>query len=142
MNTKGCILAILLLLTPLASATNGTAVIVNNTTSVSEISARDLAQIYLGKKTLWPSGTRIVPVLIDPENTSAARFLMGTVKKTTSQYRAYWKRRLYSGGGSVPRTFRSSAAVVDYVARTPGAIGVVEDSVKDARVQVVTVTTN
>ena len=63
------------------------------------------------------------------------------MKKSVSQYRAYWKRLLFSGGGSAPRTFRTSAQVIDFVTRQPGAIGVVESSAADAaRVKVLDVT--
>jgi len=117
------------------------AVVINNESKLAKISDDDLLRIFLGKKTLWEdSGTRIQPALLDEENATAQVFLETTLKKSVSQYRAYWKRLLFSGGGSSPRSFRSSAQVIDFVTRQPGGIGVVEASAVDNRVKVLDVT--
>ena len=116
-------------------------VVVNSESKLSKIGDDELLRIYLGKKTLWEeTGTRIQPALLEEEQPVAQAFLEGTLKKSVSQYRAYWKRLLFSGGGTAPRTFRTSAQVIDFVTRQPGAIGVVESSAVDARVKVVDVT--
>jgi len=140
MNTRPLALTLLLVLAPVFAMAAEPTIIVNPANDVSEISAQDLAQIFLGKKTLWPSGKRIVPVLLDTETEAGRHFLMGYVKKTESQYRSYWKRRLYSGGGAVPKTLASSAAVSAYVATTPGAIGVIEAEAATGTVKAVVVT--
>ena len=64
-------------------------------------------------------------------------FLEDSVRKTVRQYRAYWKRRLFSGQGTAPKTFTSSRQVANFVADNPGAIGVVDASFDDNRVKVV-----
>jgi ABC-type phosphate transport system substrate-binding protein len=116
-------------------------VVVNNESKLSKIGDDELLRIYLGKKTLWEeTGTRIQPALLEEEQQVAQLFLEGMLKKSVSQYRAYWKRLLFSGGGTAPRTFRTSAQVIDFVTRQPGAIGVVESSAVDARVRVLDVT--
>jgi len=117
------------------------AVVVNTESKLLKISDDDLLRIFLGKKTLWEdTGTRIQPALLEEDNATAQSFLEGTLKKSVSQYRAYWKRLLFSGGGSAPRSFRSSSQVIDFVARQPGGIGVVEASSVDSRVKVLGVT--
>jgi ABC-type phosphate transport system substrate-binding protein len=113
------------------------AVVVNTESKLARISDDELLRIFLGKKTLWEeTSTRIQPALLEEELPVAQAFLESTLKKSVSQYRAYWKRLLFSGGGSAPRTFRSSAQVIDFVTRQPGAIGVVESTAADARVRV------
>jgi ABC-type phosphate transport system substrate-binding protein len=112
-------------------------VIVNKETALSKAGREELARIYLGKKTLWDSGQRIVPAMLEDSSPTAEAFLEDTLHKTSSQFRAYWKRQLFSGGGAPPRTFRTSAQVADFVARQPGAIGVVEAGYADERVKVV-----
>ncbi len=67
-------------------------------------------------------------------------FLEESVRKTVRQYRAYWKRRLVSGQGTAPTTFALSEQVANYVADTPGAIGVVDVSFADDRVKVIGLT--
>lgn len=114
-------------------------IIVNPSVEITELQRDDLARIYLGKKTLWDSGSRIQPSLLNEKSTVTKEFLETGLRKTVRQYRAYWKRRLFSGGGAAPKTFRSSTQVVDYVASTEGGIGVVEDAIEDDRVKVLSI---
>ena len=111
-------------------------VIVSRENKITSLSTDDLNRIFLGKKTLWESGTRIVPAMPEEESHAGEAFLSGTLKKSVSQFRAYWKRLLFSGGGAVPKVFRSSSLLVDFVARQPGAIAVIEASAVDDRVRV------
>ena len=111
-------------------------VVVNKENKATSVTSDELNRIFLGKKTLWDSGTRVVPAMPEEESPAGEVFLAGTLKKSVSQFRAYWKRLLFSGGGAVPKVFRNSAQLIDFVARQPGAIGVVEASAVDDRVRV------
>jgi ABC-type phosphate transport system substrate-binding protein len=111
-------------------------VVVNKENKLASMTTDDLTRIFLGKKTLWDSGTRIVPVMPEEESAAGELFLSGTLKKSVSQFRAYWKRLLFSGGGAVPKVFRNHDQLLDFVARQPGAIGIVEASAVDDRVRV------
>ncbi len=114
-------------------------VVVNNEVDAADLDAEALGRIYLGKKTLWDSGQRITPALVTETSNVSKAFLEEILNKNVPQYRAYWKKRLFSGGGTVPKTFRNSREVVDYVTKTPGAIGIVESGPRDGTVQVITV---
>lgn len=140
--TLGALLGLLALPAAVAAADKPSfAVVVNTESKLLKINDDDLLRIFLGKKTLWEdTGTRIQPALLEEDNATAQSFLEGTLKKSVSQYRAYWKRLLFSGGGSAPRSFRSSSQVIDFVARQPGGIGVVETSSVDSRVKILGVT--
>jgi ABC-type phosphate transport system substrate-binding protein len=111
-------------------------VVVNKENKMASMTTDDLTRVFLGKKTLWDSGTRIVPVMPEEESPAGELFLSGTLKKSVSQFRAYWKRLLFSGGGAVPKVFRNHDQLLDFVARQPGAIGIVEASAVDDRVRV------
>jgi hypothetical protein len=144
---RGRLISLLALLVPALAATsslgagqdNPLKVIVNPAAELSELHRDDLARIYLGKKTLWDTGTRIQPCLLNEKSPVTKQFLETDLRKTVRQYRAYWKRRLFSGGGIAPRTFRTSAQVLDFVVANEGAIGVVEATVDDDRIVVVTI---
>jgi len=120
-----------------AAGLGSLAVVANPEIGIDKLDSETLARIYLGKKTLWDNGTRILPAMLDENDRRSEAFLEGVVKKSVSQYRAYWKRLLFSGGGVAPRTFRRSSQVLDFVARQPGGIGVVDAQVVDDRVKVV-----
>jgi len=115
-------------------------VVVNSEGGAARLSREELARIYLGKKTIWEGGTRIVPAMLDEEAPAMQPLMERVLQKSVEQYRAYWKRLLFSGGGTAPRTFRNSAQVLDFVAKNPGALGVVEASASDDRVKVVEIT--
>ena len=115
-------------------------VIVNGKNTLKQLSREDLARIFLGKKTLWDSETKIMPAILPEKEKVTQVFIKKVIRKSISQYRAYWKRRLFSGGGTPPKTFRTSQEVLDFVAKHPGAIGVVEASVnEDKKVKVLAV---
>jgi ABC-type phosphate transport system substrate-binding protein len=118
-----------------AGAQSQTRIIVSTDVEVSAISQAEIARIYLGKKTFWDSGARIQPSLLDEKSPLTETFLEENLKKTVRQFRAYWKRHLFSGQGTAPKTFASSKLVADYVTANPGAIGVVDESYTDDRVK-------
>ena len=132
-------LAFLLALSPVARAQGidrSLRVVVSKENKLTSLTTDDLNRIFLGKKTLWESGTRIVPAMPEEESPAGETFLSGTLKKSVSQFRAYWKRLLFSGGGTVPKVFRSNEQLLDFVARQPGAIAVIEASAVNDRVRV------
>jgi ABC-type phosphate transport system substrate-binding protein len=119
---------------------SGAKVIVPADSALSKIDRQELARVFLGKKTIWESGQRIQPVMLPEESRAMQGFLDKTLQKSVEQYRSYWTRLLFSGGGSAPRTFRTSAQVVDFVSREPGAIGIVDAATATEHVKVVEVT--
>ncbi len=138
------VLSICLVLLPLRAGAQtvdrSLRVVVSKENKISSLTTDDLTRIFLGKKTLWESGTRIVPAMPEEESPAGEAFLSGTLKKSVSQFRTYWKRLLFSGGGTVPRVFRNGDQLLDFVARQPGGIAVVEASAVDDRVRVIEIT--
>ena len=140
---SGALLTLVCLLPALATAQGvdkSLRIVVSKENKVASVSTDDLTRIFLGKKTLWDSGTRIIPAMPEEESTAGEAFLSGTLKKSVPQFRAYWKRLLFSGGGTVPKVFRNSDQLLEFVARQPGAIAVIEASAVDDRVRVLEIT--
>ena len=136
---KICLIAAILAVAAVSQATaqESVKIIVNPDVEVSSLSQAQIARIYLGKRTFWESGSRISPSLLNEKSELTKLFLEESVRKTVRQYRAYWKRRLFSGQGTAPKTFALSEQVANYVADNPGAIGVVDASFADDRVKVI-----
>ena len=131
----GLLLMVGLSVASAAGAQGQTKVIVSTDVEVTAISQAEIARIYLGKKTFWDSGARIQPSLLDEKSPLTESFLEENLKKTVRQFRAYWKRHLFSGQGTAPKTFASSKQVADFVAANPGSIGIVDGSYSDDRVK-------
>ena len=116
-------------------------IVINSANEVRSIKRSELAAIFLGRKSTWTSSRKIIPALQSDRDPVTREFLRAVLGKSLSQYRSYWKRRLFSGGGTVPKTMPSAKEVMAFVARHPGAIGVVEGlSQQDDQVRVARIT--
>lgn len=119
---------------PEPAAADDLIVIGNRSVPASELSAKDIQSIYLGKKKVWDNGLKIeMAVLGDGPLTD--RFLKTYVKKSSSRFETYWKKQVFTGGGKPPVSFEREKDLVEYVSKTKGAIGYVasqsySDSVK------------
>jgi hypothetical protein len=80
-------------------------------------------EIFLGAKDSV-SGTAVVPVLASGGPTHEA-FLKTYVGKSDQALRNHFKSLVFTGKGSMPKSFASDAEVLKYVASTKGAIGYV-----------------
>ena len=89
------------------------------------IDADTVQGFYLNKKRQWPDGTR-VEISINGDTATHDAFLGAYVGKSSGSYSSYWKRLVFTGKASMPKEFTGDAAVVAFVAKTPGAIGYVD----------------
>jgi hypothetical protein len=97
-------------------------VIANPSVKSAGVSSNDLRDVFTGAASSLRDGSHVTPVLLKsgPVNDG---FLNLYVGKSDAAFRASWRSLLFSGQGVMPRTLDSEAAMIDYVAHTPGAIG-------------------
>jgi ABC-type phosphate transport system substrate-binding protein len=113
-----------------------TIIIVNNTVPVSQISETEARNIFLGKKTTWDNGTEINVGMLNG-GVVHEDILEQVVKKSSSQFETYWKRRIFTGSGQAPSTFSQELELVEFVAATSGAVGYVDAATPHPNVRVV-----
>lgn len=113
---------IVLLLVPWGALAQEMVIIVHNDNQVAEISQRDLKNIFLGKKSQWEDGSMIQPIILNEELLHGT-FLKSFLKRGKKQYETYWKRMIFTGQGSPPKSGKTEADILDFVAKNPGAIG-------------------
>ncbi|NUO20007.1 substrate-binding domain-containing protein [bacterium] len=112
-----------LLLTTLSGAWAAEIYILANTGVPDKtLEKASLERIYLGKKSQWSNGTRIVPVVLKSGSTHTA-FVKRFLDRDVSQFSTYWKQAVFTGRGMPPKAFDTEAEIVDYISSTPGAIG-------------------
>jgi ABC-type phosphate transport system substrate-binding protein len=101
-------------------------IIANASIGAAELSTDDVKEIFLGTKTAV-AGVDVVPVLA---NTGSAHelFLKTYVGKSDQGLRNHFKSLVFTGKGSMPKSFASDAEIVKYVAGTKGAIGYISGS--------------
>jgi hypothetical protein len=118
------VLSGMLIFGKIASAEAAYYLAVNSSNKISEISQDKLENIFSGRMIFWESGGRIRPSLIDEESPSGKAFLAQVVKMDSKQYVDFWRRKLFSGRGLPPRSFKSEKDLIHYVSENEGAIAV------------------
>jgi ABC-type phosphate transport system substrate-binding protein len=89
-----------------------------------------LADAFLKKVTRWPGGETIHPLDQRPDTAVRRSFSQNILKRTVAAVRSYWQQRIFSGRDVPPPELDSDASVIDYVERTPGAVGYVSRGAK------------
>ena len=108
---------------PLAqvSAENEQLVLIGHEGVADALEKDDIRQIFMGKKTRWADGTKIMFVVF-ADKEAYVNFLKAYVGKTYSQYRNYWKKQVFTGKGRMPQSFENSDQLIRFVSGTAGAI--------------------
>jgi ABC-type phosphate transport system substrate-binding protein len=97
-------------------------VIVNPSVKASDVSKADLKEVFSGMASELADGSHVVPVLLK-QGPAHEAFLTDYVGKSDAALGATWRSLVFSGQRSMPKSVDSDAAMVEYVAHTPGAIG-------------------
>jgi ABC-type phosphate transport system substrate-binding protein len=97
-------------------------VIVNPSVKSADASKAELKDIFSGAASNLKDGSHVTPVLLKtgPANDE---FLAAYIGKSDSAFRAGWRSLVFSGQATMPKSLDTDAAVVEFVAHTPGAIG-------------------
>jgi ABC-type phosphate transport system substrate-binding protein len=110
-------------------------VVVNPKNPVSSLTARQVAQIYLGRVGSFAGGGQATPIDL-PEGTPLRdEFYAKVAEKNAGQVKAYWSKQLFSGNGTPPREVASIAEVKRAVAGDATAIGYIDRAALDASVK-------
>ncbi len=125
------VLAAAMLLLPAAGAQQGETPAPFRLVAHAAVPARSLARkevsaIFMLRTRAWPGGTPIVPVDQPARAAVRERFTEAVHGKSVAYVTRYWHRLIFSGRGLPPRELPDDAAVLDFVSRTPGAIGYVD----------------
>lgn len=99
-------------------------IVANPGIGASEISRDDLNRIFLMTKTSLQGTGHVEPVL---ENAGPVykMFLKEYIGRTDAALMTYYRSLVFTGKASVPKAFSSDAELIEYVAKTKGAIGYV-----------------
>ena len=102
----------------------------------AQISADELAQIYLRRRRHWADGSTIVPLNLPADSPLRHQFVRQVLRQQESRLADYWNRR-YFDGVFPPSTLASVPAVLRYVASDRNAVGYVPESAADESVRVI-----
>ena len=134
---------LLLLLLFVVAAFSGAAhaqviVIANPAIKSSDVSKADLHEVFSGSASSFKDAGHVTPVLLKA-GAANDEFLAAYIGKSDSAFRASWRSLVFSGQATMPKSLDSDAAVVEYVAHTPGAIAYISKTAPHEGVKVLTV---
>ncbi len=120
----------LLIITP--SVLAGGAVIVHPSNNIM-LSDHDLDRLFLGKLKTFEHGAKAMVINLKFGHDVRTEFEQKILKKTSSQIKAYWSKRIFSGKGKPPKEVAAEHDIISLVAKNVDAIAYVEaSSVTDA----------
>ncbi len=118
------------------SAVAGSILVANHDVADDTLTAGQVKNIFLGKSAQWSDGTRVVLSMLKSGDVSK-QFLKTYVKKSQKQFTTFWKKAVFSGTGEMPASFETEADLVMYVAKTPGAVGYIDEATPHDGVKVI-----
>jgi len=102
--------------------------------AVTAITPDDAGQIFSGAMRTWSSGGKIY-VADQSETDVGHAFYEGVIKRPMSVVRMQWIQLILSGQAVAPKRLNGDAAVLEFVRRTPGAVGYVRSASVDGTVK-------
>jgi ABC-type phosphate transport system substrate-binding protein len=136
-KTRAYLLGLAAILTCATARAQDVFIVTCKDTTVSQITASQLRDIFTGTRSRFDDGTRAIPVLLKGGPAHEV-FLNKHVGDSPEEFRSRWRKAVFTGQGSMLKEFASEAALLDYIAVTPGAIGYVSRASQDS-VKVLTV---
>lgn len=132
----GVILSLLLL--GRAFATD-VAIVANKNVPVSSLTRDQIRDVFTGSMSQWDNGKKIAFIVFIDGGDVHHTFLERFVGKTPEQFQAYWKKQIFTGKGAEPKTVRDEKEVLDFIAKTDGAIGYVTAGAVNSSVKTISV---
>ncbi len=111
--------------------------VVSARSTVTTLSAQQVADIFLGKSMRLPGGASAVPIDLDEESPVREKFYVQYTGKSPAQVKAHWSKIIFTGRGQPPRQAASAAEARKLIAENPNAIGYLDAAMVDASVKVV-----
>jgi ABC-type phosphate transport system substrate-binding protein len=112
-------------------------VVVSAKNTNSALSEAQVADIFLGRVSYFPSGEEAVPVDLPDDSPLRSDFYRDCTGKSASQLRAYWTKLIFTGRAQPPRELPDAAAIKRFMQTRPSAIGYIDRKDVDASVKVV-----
>lgn len=113
--------------------------VANKSVQISEIRSADLRAIFMGTKTRFADGSHAVPVTLKGGPAHEV-FLQNHLGESPDEFRAQWRKAVFTGQGAMPKAFDSEGALLEYIAVTPGAVGYVSQISPQDRLKVQSLT--
>jgi len=133
----GCLVGMVLSFAMLSAMAEAAVVVIGSPDiEVPSLSDKTVRNLYLGKTVQLDNGVRVEVIDLPSGNSVRDEFYEKVVGKDTTQVKAYWAKRIFTGKGSPPDTKLDERAVIKWVSEAPGRIGYVSPEAVNDTVRV------
>jgi len=99
-------------------------VVVSKANNVGSLSREEVRRIFMGEKSSWPGGRRIVVLMLAPDQAERAVILREVYKMNESDYTRYFLQAAFAGRvEEAPKELPSAVQMKARLAANPAAIG-------------------
>jgi ABC-type phosphate transport system substrate-binding protein len=113
--------------------------VANKNVNITEIKDTDLRALFTGEKTRFSDGSHAVPVTLKGGPVHEV-FLKNHLGEGPDEFRADWRKAVFTGQGAMPKACNSESALIEYVSATPGALGYVSRPFPQSDVKYILIT--
>jgi TonB family protein len=113
-------------------------IVANPSVKPDFISVAEIRSVFMADRNSLKDGSHVEPVF-EQEGATHEAFLREYLKETNEALQTHYGALVFTGKSAMPKSFRSDAEVVAYVAHTRGAIGYVSASAATEGVKVLDV---
>ena len=110
------------------AAQTGYQLVVNAENPIETIGKSVVSEIFLGRRSSWPSGLPTRPADQTAEHDVRELFSRDVHGRSVSAIKSHWQRQTFSGRGVPPPEFRTEDAVLQYIRNNAGAVGYVSET--------------
>lgn len=121
----------------LALPTHAANVVIINANNASGTDMNTVQRIYLGKVKAFSDGSKALPLTYEQGDSTREAFNNTVLKKSESQYSAFWSKLVFTGRGTPPESVSTQEEMVKLVGTNPNTIGFVDESFVDDSVKVI-----
>lgn len=101
-------------------------VITNSSSGITELTRRQVVDIYMGRALITFNGQRPAPYDNAENVVIREAFYRQLIGKSIASVNAYWAGLLFAGRASPPRRVADSAAMLKVIEENPNAIGYID----------------
>lgn len=112
-------------------------VIVNSANQVTELTQRQVIDLYMGRTSHFPNGQKLQRYDQPGSSNVRSDFYYRITQKSVAAINAYWARLIFTGRASPPREVADHLEMLEIVERNPNAIGYIAKEFLNDQVTVV-----
>jgi len=97
--------------------------IIGNNIGTKTLSEQAVIDAFKAKNNFWSNGKALAVCLPETKTTDATPVCLKIYSKTVSEVQKFWLSQVFQGRSRAPHFFETDQEIIDFVEKTPGAIG-------------------